>query len=317
MKKYLFLAVAATAMFVSCSNDEVVDMPQGRAIAFDTFVNKSTRAAEDVTKANLSAFEVYGWRGENLIFDKQTVTASNGTCTYTPVQYWVGGYAYNFEAVAPKNGEKGVTFSATKGASTITFISDSETDLIYATAEKDLSNTVDVTTNPGTVDLTFGHLLSRVKFTFKNGFAANSDVKITVENVAITNAGTTGVYTPATSTWAAATATQKVDFASTNIAGIAGTNEAETEHKYLIPYAVGGYTLTFKVTMAQGGVSDEYEHSVNLPTLTLEAGNSYDFIAELKAENINPEGQMFPIVFTADVTAWEDFTDNGQTVTVD
>ena len=317
MKKYLFLAVAATAMMASCSNDEVVEMAQGRAIAFDTFVNKSTRAAVDVTKVNLSAFEVYGWRGENLIFDKQAVTANNGTCTYTPVQYWVGGYAYNFEAVAPKNGEKGVTFSATKGASTITFSSDSETDLIYATAEKDLTATAEVTTDPGKVDLTFGHLLSRVKFTFKNSFNADSDVKITVTDVKITNAGSTGVYTPSTSTWAAATANSAVTFASTNIAEIAGTKEAETEHKYLIPYAVGGYTLTFKVTMAQGGVSDEYEHNVNLPTLTLEAGNSYDFIAELNAENINPKGQMFPIVFTADVTAWEDFTDNGQTVTVD
>lgn len=306
MKKFLFLGIAATAMFASCTNDEMVEMNPQSAIGFETFVDKSTRAT-DVTKANLTAFEVYGWRTKDAteqIFDAQAVTANNGVCTYSPLQYWVGGYKYDFEAVAPKSGEKGVTVNDTYGASTITFASDSETDLIYASASKDLSS-YDYGTlaaAPGVVDLTFGHLLSRVKFTFINGADANSVAKIAVTDVKITNAGTTGVYTPSNGTWAAATETGEVTFASTNITGIDGGESGETEHKYLIPYNVKDYSVSFTVTMTQGSVSDSFNYTVKLPeTTTLVKGNSYNFKA-----TFNP-GQ--PIGFTADVTPWNDFTD--------
>lgn len=307
MKKFLFLGIAATAMFASCTNDEMVEMNPQSAIGFETFVDKSTRAT-DVTKANLTAFEVYGWRTKDSnteqIFDAQAVTANAGVCTYSPLQYWVGGYKYDFEAVAPKSGDKGVTVDDSHGASTITFVSDSETDLIYASASKDLSSsgygTLATATDP--VGLTFGHLLSRVKFTFINGADANSVAKIAVTDVKITNAGTTGVYTPSNGTWAAATETGEVTFASTNITGIDGGESGETEHKYLIPYNVKDYSVSFTVTMTQGSVSDSFNYTVKLPeTTTLVKGNSYNFKA-----TFNP-GQ--PIVFTADVTPWNDFTD--------
>lgn len=307
MKKFLFLGIAATAMFASCTNDEMVEMNPQSAIGFETFVGKSTRAAEDVTKVNLTAFEVYGWRTKNLtteqIFDAQAVTANNGVCTYSPLQYWVGSYKYDFEAVAPKSGEKGVTVDDSYGASTITFVSDSETDLIYASASKDLSSDDygTLATDPGAVGLTFGHLLSRVKFTFINGADASSAAKIAVTNVKITNAGTTAVYTPSSGTWDAATATGAVSFASTNITNIGGGASGETEHKYLIPYNLKDYSVSFTVTMTQGSVSDSFNYTVELPeTTTLEKGNSYNFKA-----TFNP-GQ--PIVFTADVTPWNDFT---------
>ena len=306
MKKFLFLGIAATAMFASCTNDEMVEMNPQSAIGFETFVDKSTRAT-DVTKANLTAFEVYGWRTKDAteqIFDVQAVTANNGVCTYSPLQYWVGGYKYDFEAVAPKSTVDGVTFNDSYRASTITFVSDSETDLIYASASKDLSSSdyKPVTSDPGAVGLRFGHLLSRVKFTFINGADANSVAKIAVTDVKITNAGTTGVYTPSNGTWAAATETGEVTFASTNITGIEGGESGETEHKYLIPYNVKDYSVSFTVTMTQGSVSDSFNYTVKLPeTTTLVKGNSYNFKA-----TFNP-GQ--PIVFTADVTPWNDFTD--------
>ena len=307
MKKFLFLGIAATAMFASCTNDEMVEMNPQSAIGFETFIDTSTRAAVDVTKANLTAFEVYGWRTKNTtheqIFNAQAVSATNGVCTYSPLQYWVGSYKYAFEAVAPKSGEKGVTVDDSYGASTITFVSDSETDLIYASASKDLSGSAHGTlaSDPGAVGLTFGHLLSRVKFTFINGAVATSAAKIAVTNVQITNAGTTGVYTPSNETWAAATETGEVTFASTNITGIDGGKSGETEHKYLIPYNVKDYSVSFTVTMTQGSVSDSFDYEVTLPNTTLAKGNSYNFKA-----TFNP-GQ--PIVFTAEVTGWNDFTE--------
>ena len=46
MKKFLFLGIAATAMFASCTNDEMVEMNPQSAIGFETFVDKSTRATD-------------------------------------------------------------------------------------------------------------------------------------------------------------------------------------------------------------------------------------------------------------------------------
>ena len=44
MKKSFFVLGVAVAALASCTNEEVVDMPQSRAIQFGTFVNHSTRS---------------------------------------------------------------------------------------------------------------------------------------------------------------------------------------------------------------------------------------------------------------------------------
>ena len=309
MKRFLFLGIAATAMLASCTNDETVEMNPQNAIGFETFVDKSTRAI-DVTKDNLRAFELYGWRTKGTtteqIFNAQAVTANNGTCTYSPLQYWVGGYNYTFEAVAPKSGNKGVTFNGANGSSTITFVSDAKTDLIYASNSRDLTTTDPTNT---AVNLTFNHLLSRVKFTFTNGAAANSAATITVSDVKITNAGNTATYSPFADggKWSAVTGSQEVGFASTDIADIAGGASEDTEHMYLIPCDVNNYTLSFKVTMTQKqgnsstGVSDEFTYTnVKLAnsSYTLEKGCSYNF-----KTTFNPG---YPIEFTAEVTGWDE-----------
>ena len=72
----------------ACNNDETVEVAKGNAISFNSFVNKSTRgAADDVTLKNLGSFELYGWRGEDVLFNKQVVNvAENGTSTYSPLK---------------------------------------------------------------------------------------------------------------------------------------------------------------------------------------------------------------------------------------
>ena len=310
MKRFLFLGIAATAMLASCTNDETVEMNPQNAIGFETFVDKSTRAT-DVTTADLAAFELYGWRTKGTtteqIFNAQAVTANNGTCTYSPLQYWVGGYNYTFEAVAPESGEGGVTFNDVNGSSTITFESDAKTDLIYASATATTQD--NITSAPAAVGLTFNHLLSRVKFTFTNGAATNSAATITVSDVKITNAGNTATYSPFTDggKWSAVTGSQEVGFASTDIADIAGGASEDTEHMYLIPCDVNNYTLSFKVTMTQKqgnsstGVSDEFTYTnVKLAnsSYTLKKGCSYNF-----KTTFNPG---YPIEFTAEVAGWDD-----------
>lgn len=135
MKKLLVMGLAAMGLaLTACNSDETVEVAKGKAINFASFVDKSTRgAADDVTIANLKSIEVYGWRGDAQIFNKQQVkVAENGEGTYSPLQYWEANYAYAFEAIAPKAGEKGVQFEAAKAGGKITFENNATTDLLYA-----------------------------------------------------------------------------------------------------------------------------------------------------------------------------------------
>ena len=155
----------------ACNNDETVEVAKGNAISFNSFVNKSTRgAADDVTLKNLGSFELYGWRGNDVLFNKQVVNvAEDGTSTYSPLKYWEAGKTYNFEAIAPKAGEKGVEFAAAKAGGTITFTNNATTDLLYVKAEEKTMG-AEIAAAPAAVELNFAHQLARVKFTFKNTF---------------------------------------------------------------------------------------------------------------------------------------------------
>lgn len=315
MKKIFLIGLAATAMLASCSNDETVEMAQNtKAIGFSSFIDKSTRATDtDIT--NLGAIEVYGWRDDAQIFNAKAVTVdATGNGTYSPLQYWEPGYTYAFEAIAPKSGENGVTFAAAKDGGTITFVSDSETDLLYSKAA-DKTTGAEVTTDPGEVNFTFGHMLSRVKFTFKNTFPANAAAKISVKDVRITNAYKNGTITPAeeNAVWNATNNTLSVVFASDNVKDlVAGTGVAETSHMYLIPVASPQYTVTFTVVLDQNGATTEYPHTSTITT-GMEKGKSYNFVAELNEKNITEE-ELFPIKFTAEVDPWGAFTNNDITV---
>lgn len=319
MKKLFIMGLAAMGLaLTACNSDETVEMAKGKAIGFSSFVDKSTRAT-DFTLANLKSMEVYGWRsddqGDNQIFNAQQVTvAQNGEGTYSPLKYWEANYIYNFEAIAPKAGEKGVQFAAAKTGGTITFANDAQTDLIYAKAtQKEMPEKI--TDDPGKVNFTFKHQLARVKFTFKNTFPKNAAAKISVKNVTITNAYKNGTITPAVANamWNATDANLEVSFANLANGGptdlVANTGVGETDHMYLIPTAKKeSYVVTFTVTLDQNGVTTDYNHRVTIET-TQERGKSYNYVAEIGASNINPDSQLYPIEFTATVDPWVDAPD--------
>lgn len=322
MKKLFIMGLAAMGLaLTACNSDETVEMAKGKAIGFSSFVDKSTRAT-DFTLANLNSMEVYGWRsnnqGDKQIFNAQQVTVGqNGVGTYSPLQYWEANYTYNFEAIAPKAGEKGVEFAAAKDGGTITFANDAQTDLIYAKAtQKEMPEKI--TGDPGEVNFTFKHQLARVKFTFKNTFPANAAAKISVKNVTITNAYKNGTTTPAATDakWTATNPILSVSFANMANGGptdlVANTGVGATDHMYLIPTGKEElYNVTFTVTLNQNGATTDYKHSVTIKTTQLK-GMSYNYIAEINDSNIdpNPNSQLYPIKFTATVDTWgENWTD--------
>lgn len=319
MKKLFIMGLAAMGLaLTACNSDETVEMAKGKAIGFSSFVDKSTRAT-DVTLDNLNSMEVYGWRsnnqGDKQIFNAQLVTvAKSGEGTYSPLQYWEANYTYNFEAIAPKAGEKGVQFAAAKTGGTITFDNNAQTDLIYAKAtEKTMP--ANITATPDKVNFTFKHQLARVKFTFKNKFPENAAAKISVKDVKITNAYKNGTITPAVANamWNATDANLEVSFANLANGGptdlVANTGVGETDHMYLIPTAKEeSYEVTFTVTLDQNGVTTDYNHRVTIET-TQERGKSYNYVAEIGASNINPDSQLYPIEFKATVDPWVDAPD--------
>ena len=312
MKKLFIMGLAAMGLaLTACNSDETVEMAKGNAIGFKTFVNNSTRVATDATTTNLESFKVWGLmnKGNNTgtPFVAKEVTKANGTWSYTPPVYWEKGYAYSFVALAPNDA---YTFTAPTAINTwgsLTFENGKgEKDLIYATAKQ---STVTGDGCPAHVNLTFNHMLSRVRFQFENGMDDGS--KLTVSNVKITDAYTSGTATLAEQltglSWTTGHTTGALEFG--DAAAMEQQNaKAETAHKYMIP-ADKAYNLTFTVTRKHHGVTDTYNHTVTLPKIAMTQGLSYQFVAKFTAENINPVEELCPITFTAEVKDWENFTD--------
>lgn len=332
MKKLFFIGLAATAMLVSCNNDETVEMVQSKAIQFDGFVNKSTRGeADDITNATISNFSVYGFVTSvgGQIFTNETVTGSgtgnDGSWSYTNTQYWTAGKDYYFSAIAPAtNAQWTYDVNGTVEGGIITFTNgDGKQDLLYAYSGK-ITTPETLTAQPNKVGFTFNHLLARVKFNFTNGMK-NDNTKLVVRDVKITDANNKATCNVANEgkTWTLANdnaagelAFDAVPNAETQIAKDASI---ATDHKYMIPQKQG-YKLSFVVDMYQGSeLMNSFTHTdVTVPETDMLAGNSYMFTAALTPENIggDDDEKLYPIEFTVTtVNDWSDDWEEG-TVTV-
>lgn len=312
MKKLFIMGLAAMGLaLTACNSDETVEMAKGNAIGFKTFVNNSTRAANDVTTDNLESFKVWGLMNKGdqtgTPFVGKEVKKANGAWSYQTPVYWEKGYAYSFVALAP---DDAYTFTAPTVINTwgsLTFNNGAgETDLIYAAAKQ---ATVEGNTCPQAVNMTFNHMLSRVRFQFENGMADGS--VLTVSNVKINDACTSGTATLAEQLaglrWAPGQGTGALEFG--NAAEMEKDAKEATAHKYMIP-ATKAYKLSFTVTRVHHGVTDVYNHNnVILQQLTFEPGKSYQLTAKFTAENINPDEELCPIEFTATVNPWESVDD--------
>ena len=317
MKK-VFIAILAVAAFAACNKAEVVETAPGVAIAFDNaFVDNATKAAKDITKANLNDFGVYGTvaKGANaaLIFANQTVTKSGNAYTYSPVQYWIEGAQYTFSAYAPYTNAKWAFTPTDAHNGTLSFDNEAaqgEQDLLYAAAAPATAS--EITTTPAAVSFTFSHLLSKVVFKYTNGFA-DGKISLNVYDVKINNAaakGTVAVVAGEAGVWTG-TGNYVRSFGADTAdpdAALANSEWTTTEHFYLIPVK-RTYNITFKVDLYQAGVLlDTYEHTVNTE-IDIQKGKSYSFNATLNPANVNPNSQLYPIVFNvAAVDAWDPAT---------
>ena len=354
MKK-LFTILAVAATLVSCAKEDVVREAAREAIGFDNaFVENSTRSVDDPSFSSAEGgkmftdFAVFGFVEGATLFDGTRVAkgdlAEDQTKTgweYEGTQYWIAGAKYNFNAVAPLTNGGWTKTAATKDATTLSFTNNGTTDLLYAyaTAEGKASGNANV-------GFTFRHTLSKVKFSFTNGYNA-TNATIRVKNIQITDALASGkVVLSNTTDWSEQAGDLTLNFGNAALTAednaatatedkglvLAYNNTIESYNElFMIPGAsdtdvtvenadkttttyTDVYTVKFTVELLVSGKEvKEYTHTV-YTTFAPVAGNSYDIAATITAENIDPEHAQEPIEFTVtSIDGWA----NGNTVDTD
>ena len=201
MKKILLGILAFAA--VACNNDVVVNEQTPSAITFgDSFVEVKTRGAEDpsTTTATINAFDVWGFieQPSGTIFNQERVTRGVNGWSYNNTQWWFPTKNYFFHAVSPVDDANIVVNTENMnsyGLGNIAFTNvDGTTDLLYASKHVVTDDSDPYYENASTgdkVSMQFMHLLSKIKFTFQNGFATeNTTLKVT--NIKIVDAPAKG-----------------------------------------------------------------------------------------------------------------------------
>ncbi|MBR5492876.1 MAG: fimbrillin family protein [Alistipes sp.] len=329
MKK-LLVSVLAIAGLVACTQETTLVQKGNAPMEFGgAFVENATRANAAVdpstTTESITGFDVWGFMDQpsGKVFEGEDVTGETGNFTYVNTQYWLPGHDYYFAALAPMNSANwrlNTEAANTYGAGIVDFHNvDGTEDLLYA-AKMVSTKGLEVGETPGVVKLQFNHLLSKVKFSFTNGFDnANAyiDVKeVTMEVPAFASINLAQQDWWSTNQWALVkdqfTTLQFGDACAKTAIGV--KQETANERLTIPAGADQEYKVTFKVQLYFGDVA-AFEEVQTLESVVkgvaLEMGKAYNFTAEINASNISEDGkELLPIVF--DVQEVKDWVDAGE-----
>lgn len=330
MKK-LFISVLAIASLVACNTEEVLVQQGPQAIGFENaFVDNATRANEAVdpstTTSSLTAFDVWAFMDQpsGIVFEGEDVTGEKGNFSYANIQYWIPGHDYYFAALAPMNSKNwglNTTDANTDGAGEVTFTNVNGTeDLLYAATMVSTKN-MNPDATMDAVKFQFNHLLSKVKFTFKNGFT-NNNAYIDVKNVTLTAPKKASINLAQADWWSANEwvldankETVALEFGDACAKTAPSVSQVAADERLTIPAgAEVEYEVTFEVQLYMGDVPAFAEPQTLKSTIkgvALEMGKAYNFSAEINASNISENGvALQPIVF--DVNEVKEWVEAGQ-----
>lgn len=184
MKKSLFMMGMAALAFASCTNEDVVNIPENKAIGFDAFVGNTTKAVTPLDLAGLKAenagFYVFGgYETVTDVFNNTNVKWNGSAWAYSPLNYWKVGEEYKFAAYAPAINVT-PTFDYTSGALTFTGVQSdmqNQKDFIVAQIKDPITGLAE---NNQPISFTFRHALSMIKIKLTNGF--REGVKVNINN---------------------------------------------------------------------------------------------------------------------------------------
>lgn len=338
MKRSFFVLGVAVAALASCTNEEVVDMPQSRAIQFGTFVNHSTRSnVTGTTDKNLTKFFVFGNYGEgtwtpvysNVQVNGGQVGGTGDQEVWTPAQtaYWIDGKKYRFGAYSDGgNQNSAASFNANEQKMEFdNYTVDNTKDLIVAIPADVTAKASD---NPR-VDLSFYHMLSQVKFTFENTDSHDyimeiSDIKVNAVKTAMGTAtyNSTGSGAP-TIDWETESALKEdYDFGTLNDIAEEVGDDTHSTTCFVIPQKNQDLEVTFTATFSDESgetiASNEFTGSLAYSG-TIEGtkqnewtpGFKYNYTVEINGSTVKPDLGKQVIEFkVVDVDEW---TEAGET----
>ncbi len=317
MKK-LFVAVLAIAGLVACNTEEAVRVQGPAPIAFDgSFVETRANAAVDpsTTTATIEKFNVWGFMDDvtGKVFVEEEVTKNGGEWSYVNTQYWAPGHKYYFAALSNYDNAVVNTDGANElGLGNLKFtVTDGSDDLLYSAVGPIDAPAANATTAEK-VKFSFNHMLSKVKFSFTNGFT-NELATIDVKNIQMVVPATADIDVNVADWWTEnnwknydGTATVAFGDACAKT-GIGESQECDNERIVLPANNDVVYTVTFDVALYQGDVvAYEGTKTVEVKGVALEMGKAYNFTAELNASNITEDGsELLPIEFDViEVKEW-------------
>ena len=335
MKK-LLVSVLAIAGLVACTQETTLVQKGNAPMEFGgAFVENATRANAAVdpstTTESITGFDVWGFMDsrEGVVFEGEDVTRSEGNFTYVNTQYWIPGHTYYFAALAPMNSanwDLNTANASDKGAGVVTFENINGTeDLLYAATAVD-ATTIQVGEAPvDKVRFQFSHLLSKVKFSFTNGFD-NNNAYIDVKNIKMVAPSKATIDLAVENWWdnddwkLVDAVPVTLEFGDACAKTAIGVTQVTDNERLTIPAAATqSYKVTFEVALYFGDVlAFTKTLESNIENVALEMGKAYNFKATLDETNISGEDgkELLPIVFDVEeVKEWENAAE--QDITVD
>ena len=308
MKKLLVSALAIAGL-VACSQEQTLVSKSPASMEFGVAsLDKATRVDPSLTTDNLEGFNVWAWMDDESgnVLTAEDVEKVGGVWSYFNTAYWMPGHNYSFAAVAPMDSANWTyNLNATDNGedNTINFKNvDGTEDLIYAVAERSTVNDA-VGQDYDAVELRFNHLLSKTKFTFKNGFATDNvtvqvtDVKMTAFAEATYAGGKWGEATGATA--------EPLAYGSTAVMEV-GEPSVVADERLIIPApATASYEITYTIQVWYGkkpGFEGGLTKTTTLTGWEFVQGKAYNFVAEITPESLN----LDEIEFTVKVDTWDE-----------
>lgn len=303
MKKSLFVLGVAVAALASCTNEEVTEVAQNRVIGFNSFVNNNTKAVTELDKTGMGDnFYVLGYYSSSSPVTAETPVFENEISTTE--YYWQANNYYQFGAYS-NGGDRiasGVTF--TPGSSAALEIqgytvNDSK-DLVAALSDE--THCTGATEN-NDVNLSFEHLLSRVRFTFNTKVGGNYTLKIFDLQFSAAQQGNV-TYASSGATWSNLGTAKVYDYEDiddlTKEENFDDENDIYTTsvEKMVIPQNnTNSITVSFKATINGGGLPTQSDEDATNFTSTLAVpdanvwnpGYIYNYVVTINGENIDPD----------------------------
>lgn len=332
MKKFFFLAVAATAMLAACNKTEIVPTGELQEISFVAVNKVATKVPVDGTAfkegddMHVAAYIVAGSETDGNFFGSTHFTKKVGADYWTgnPARYWpLTSSKINFLAVTGTGGgasNSTTTFTGSFASGATVTLNDNsafnQNDLMFAAGQG-------THTQGGAyvaVPMVFKHALSWVNFQLSKKEASGYD--IVVNSIKLNGASYQGTLTlsngqfneetpqetgKVVATWSNTTPKNDVPVPNADGNDVAEAVTLTTSAQLfgngllVVPGYADSFTINYTLTQA-GGTANTYDYTYNLPEGTWEMAKKYFYNINITLREIEVDPSITDWVETSTST---------------